>query len=189
MGAPSLILISPSIGPTHKSEAELFGAMTWLWMHSPTHRRCPLYELERLLLPALKTGQFMLALENNEKQQPAGLMTWANFSAQAEQQYLQSLDRTLQPSDWQSGDRPWILDWVVPFGRTHAMRAAQKLLPSACFRGLYHKGDQTGLKVLYVRGAHITPEQEVQFWASRPLPDGFKDPIAQQPNKSAGHPL
>lgn len=166
----ALLLISPCITPTDKSEAELFGAMTWLWMHSPTHRLCPLHELERLLLPALKTGQFVLALENSPLQQPAGLMTWANFSTPAEQKYLQSLDRTLQPDDWQSGDRPWILDWVVPFGRTQAMtRAAQKLLNQSCFRSLYHKGNQTGLKVLYFRGNGVSKAQESDFWACRPL--------------------
>lgn len=171
MDTSILTLISPSIAPTGKSEAELFGAMTWLWLHSPTHRLCPLHELERLLLPALKTGQFVLALENSPLQQPAGLMTWANFSAQTEQTYLQSLDRTLQLDDWQSGDRPWILDWVVPFGRTQAMtRAVQKLLNQSCFRSLYHKGDQTGLKVLHFKGADITSEEAAGFWASRPLP-------------------
>lgn len=170
MDTSNLILISPSVTPTHKSEAELFGAMAWLWMHSPTHCRCPLYELERLLLPAVKTGQFVLALQNNTLQQPAGLMTWANLNAEAEQRYLQSLDKTLQASDWQSGDRPWILDWVLPFGHTKVTaNAMQKLLHRACFRGLYHKGDRTGLRVLHFRGHAVSKAQEAHFWASKPL--------------------
>lgn len=168
MDTSSLTLIAPAVAPTGKSEAELFGAMVWLWMHSPTHSRCPLLDLERLLLPAIKTGQFVLALQNDELQQPAGLLTWACFTAEAEQRYLQSLDRLLQPSDWQQGDRPWILDWVAPFGHTRAMaRAAQKLLHRSCFRSLHHKGDRTGLKVLHFRGADISPEQEAHFWKCR----------------------
>jgi cytolysin-activating lysine-acyltransferase len=165
-----LHLICPQVRRTEKSEAELFGAMVWLWMHSETHRQCPLHELERLLLPALKTGQFVLALQNNELQQPAGLMTWANFDAAAERRYLQSLDRTMQPTDWQCGDRPWILDWVVPFGHVQAMtRATQRLLPQALWRGLYHKGDATGLKVMYFKGTKVLKAQETHFWASRTL--------------------
>lgn len=175
MASSSLILISPSTSPTDKSEAELFGAMVWLWMNSPTHRQCPIRELDRLLLPALKTGQFVLALQNNEQQQPLGLFTWANFNAEAEQRYLKSLDRTLQPIDWQSGDRPWILDWIVPFGHTKIMvSAVRQFYPSSRFRGLYHKGDQTGLKVLYFRGNAISKAQEADFWAERPLPNHHK---------------
>ena len=171
MDRPSLKLISPFVAPTPKSEAELFGAMVWLWMHSPTHRRCPLSELERLLMPALKTGQFVLALQNDELQQPTGLVTWARFNAETEQRYLHSLDKTLQPSDWQSGDRPWILDGVVPFGHTRAMAsAALRLYATSTFRSLYHKGDQTGLKVIYFKGKAVSKAQEIDYWAKRPLP-------------------
>lgn len=171
MNIAELRLICPSITPTDKSEAELFGAMVWLWMHSRVHRPCPVYELERLLMPALKTGQFVLALQNDALQQPVGLMTWANFDAEAEQRYLQALDRTLQPSDWQSGDRPWILDWVVPFGHVHAMtRATQRRMPNSCFRTLYHKGDATGIKVMHFKGSQVSKAQETDFWVSRPFP-------------------
>lgn len=171
MSQSSLSLISPCVAPTGKSEAELFGAMAWLWMQSSTHRHCPLHELERLILPALKTGQFVLALDKSPRQQPAGLVTWANFNAQAEERYLQTLDRTLQLGDWQSGDRPWILDWVAPFGHSQAMtRDAQRLFNQSVYRALHHKGDQRGLKVLHFRGANITAKQAAEFWAARPLP-------------------
>lgn len=167
----ALQLICPQTTSTNKSEAELFGAMVWLWMHSNTHARCPLNDLHRLLLPALKTGQYVLALQNDAIQQPVGLMTWAFLSATAEQRYLQSLDKTLQTDDWQHGDRPWILDWVVPFGHTRSMtKAVQELLKQHCFRGLYHRGDETGLRILQFRGAGISKEQENNFWASKPLP-------------------
>jgi len=166
----ALLLISPCITPTDKSDAELFGAMTWLWMHSKTHRECPLHELQRLLMPALQTGQYVLAVQNDDLQRPVGLVTWACFTAQVEQRYLQSLDRTLQPGDWQGGDRPWILDWVVPFGNMPSMaRAVRQLYATSSFRGLYHKGDQTGLKVLYFRGKAVSKTQEADFWAKRPL--------------------
>ncbi len=171
MDTSDLIFIAPGIRPTAKSEAEIFGAMVWLWMHSPTHQPCPIRELERLLLPALKTGQFVMALQNTDQQQPAGLMTWARFSQDVEGRYLQTLDRTLQPGDWLSGDRPWILDWVVPFGQvTTVASAVRRLHACRSFRGLYHRGDQTGLKVLYFRGRAISKAQEADFWASRPLP-------------------
>lgn len=170
----SLTLISPCVAPTGKSEAELFGAMTWLWMQSSTHRHCPLHELERLLMPALKTGQFVLALDKSRLEQPVGLLTWANFSAKAEQQYLHTLDRKLQSGDWQSGDRPWILDWVAPFGHSQAIaRATQRLLNQSVCRTLHHKGDQRGLKVLHLRGLDITEKQAAEYWAARPLPLSF----------------
>lgn len=171
MDTSDLLLIAPDIRSTAKSEAELFGAMVWLWMHSPAHRPCPLRELERLLIPALKTGQFVLALENTDLQQPAGLVTWACFSKDVEQRYLQSLDKSLELRDWQSGDRPWVLDWVAPFGHVGSMaRAVRRLHAHRSFRGLYHRGDQTGLKVLYFRGCEMSKTQEADFWSQRPLP-------------------
>lgn len=170
MSTKPLTLICPLAQPTSKSEAELFGAMVWLWMHSSTHRNCPLHELHRVLLPALQTGQFALALNGGADQRPVGVMTWAMFTADMEQRYLRTLDRSLQPQDWQQGDRPWILDWVAPFGRTHQMTSmVRKALPTACWRGLYHRGDETGLRVLHFRGAGLSKAQAAEFWAARPL--------------------
>lgn len=170
----SLIVICPKMAPSQKSEAELFGAMVWLWMHSPTHRRCPLEHLQRLLMPAIKTGQFVLVLRNDEHQQPVGVMTWANLTDEAERRYLQSLDRTLQPRDWEEGDRPWVLDIVVPFGGTLQMVSAiRRLLPMSSFRRLHHRGDEIGLRVRYFRGLGVTAEEQARYWASRPLPKNF----------------
>lgn len=171
MNGSRLHLICPNAAPTDKSEAELFGAMVWLWMHSSTHRLCPLHELQRMLLPALKTGQFVLALQDDPQQQPVGLMTWAFLTPEAEHRYLQTLDRTLQPEDWRQGNRPWILDWVVPFGHTRAViTAVRHLLPQAHWRGLYHRGDETGLRVMQFKGAAVSKAQQAEFWANRPLP-------------------
>lgn len=171
----ALQLICPQAAPTNKSEAELFGAMVWLWMNSKTHANCPLHELNRVLLPALKTGQFVLAIQGDSVQQPVGLMTWARFTAQAELRYLQSLDETLRPDDWQEGDRPWVLDWVVPFGHTRTLKnGVQHLLQQHCFRGLYHRGDETGLRVHYFRSKDVTKSQEADFWASKPLPQNTR---------------
>jgi len=170
----SLIVICPRIAPSHKSEAELFGAMVWLWMHSPTHCRCPLEELQRLIMPAIKTGQFALVLQNDERQQPVGLMTWANFTAEAELRYLQSLDRTLRPGDWSEGDRPWVLDLVAPFGDgLPVVSAVRRALSRSSFRTLYHRGDATGLKVMHLKGVGVTKAEQAHFWASRPLPQNF----------------
>lgn len=170
MSTKPLTLICPQAQPTDKSEAELFGAMVWLWMHSSTHRNCPLHELHRVLLPALQTGQFALALNGGADQRPVGVMTWAMFTADMEQRYLRTLDRSLQPQDWQQGDRPWILDWVAPFGRTHEMKAAiRRALPRACWRSLHHRGDEIGLRVLHSHGVGTTRQQAAEFWAARPL--------------------
>lgn len=175
MATSPLILISPKIAPTTKNEAELFGAMVWLWMQSSTHRKCPLQELNRLLMPALKTGQFILALKNDQTQQPVGLLTWACLTPEAEQRYLQTLDETIQPIDWQQGDRPWVLDFVVPFGHIREMTTAiRQELPTVSFRFLYHRGDQAGLKVKYFKGNGVSKADEAQFWAARPLPAGVK---------------
>lgn len=113
----------------------------------------------------------MLALQNDQFQQPVGLMTWANFTSEAEQRYLQSLDRTLQPRDWEEGDRPWVLDFVAPFGHAAAtVSAVRRVLPMSSFRRLHQRGDELGLRVRYFRGLAVSQAEQAQYWASRPLP-------------------
>ena len=166
----ALQLISPRVAPVLKSQAEVFGAMTWLWMNSPTHQACPLGDLHRLLLPALSSGQYVLALSADQQQRPLGLLTWAMFTHETERKYLATLDRYIKPEDWTQGDRPWTLDWVTPFGQAKQfMSEIRRSLRDFMVRGLYHRGDEVGLKVLHFRSRDVSLSQQNAFWSTRPL--------------------
>ncbi len=49
----------------------------------------------------------------------AGVLTWAVMSEEVEARWL--LGSPLEPSDWNSGDRLWFIQFVAPYGGVHRM--------------------------------------------------------------------
>ena len=163
-------ITAPALGAPGHSEAEVLGSVTWLWMHTPRHRDLPLHALNKLVLPALKAQQFILAsAPNGTAVRPVAYLAWANFSADAESRYLQGA-AALRPEDWNSGDRTWITDWFTPFGHsTEFRKTIETLLPNSCFRALYHRGNERGLRVMTFRGQNVTPLHAKTWWQARPM--------------------
>ena len=60
--------------------------------------------------PPIALNQYRLFRFDNV---PRGLITWARLSAEAERRYVAG--ELLQPRDWQSGDRLWLLDMIAPY--------------------------------------------------------------------------
>lgn len=144
------------------NEAEVFGAAVWLWMQSASHRDAPLHTLKALLLPAIKTRQFVLVEEAGK---PVFYLSWANMSVEAERRYMSSPPVCMPEADWNSGDRMWILDWVAPFGHTKTMKRllSQHLFANLSMRSLYHRGSGKGLRVMTFHGMAVMP-QEKALW-------------------------
>lgn len=150
------------------NEAEIVGSAVWLWMHSHRHRDKSIKELPMLLLPFIKHQQFMLVSENNK---PIFYLSWANFSAEAESSYIKNLPCTDPIEDWNSGDRVWVIDWIAPFGHTKEMMSLVKryLLSNCCVRYLYHRGNESGLRIKTFQGVGVM-KQEAQHWfATHPV--------------------
>lgn len=165
------LITAPALNRPPHNEAEALGTAVWLWMQSPDHRALPLEALQKLLLPAIQAGQYLLVHTRTAAgKQPVAYMSWANLDARAESRYLAHPLRGLQRPDWQSGDRMWVTDWVTPFGHALALRAVVlKLLPQVCFRYLHHRGNERGLRVKTYRGRAIHPDQARQWWLARPM--------------------
>lgn len=161
-------VIAPRLLGENLNEAEALGSAVWLWMHSRPHRSAPLRLLSTLLLPAIKSGQFVIASESGK---PVFYMSWAALDAGAERRYVQNPPECMAPEDWASGDRLWILDWVAPFGHTAAMRrlVATRLFPGACVRALNHRGEKTGLRAMAFRGAAVTAAEARHWFTHHPL--------------------
>lgn len=174
METASLKIIAPALGFSGHSEAEVIGAVTWLWMHSKRHRELPLMALSQALVPPVKTQQFILVNGSRENGRvvPVAYIAWANLSEDAESRYLHAgATAFLRPEDWSSGDRSWITDWVCPFGHTARLRSiAQALLADSSFRYFYHRGDERGRQVRVMRGDRMTQLDARAWWEKRPLP-------------------
>lgn len=171
MQLKNLIITAPSVTTTDRSEAEIFGSVVWLWMNSKSQSDMPLSALAIWLLPALKSKQFVLAYEADGQQtKPVAYMAWAQLSAEAESRYVDNPALGLSPEDWRSGDRAWITDYFAPYG--HARQFADAIaatLPDSCFRSLYHRGADRGMRVLHFRGDRVSLAQAKHWWNDRPI--------------------
>lgn len=138
-----LDLLVPSREPERGyDEASVLGMIVWLWMRSPIHQRTPLFALQNLVLPALKHRQFILGFKDG---QPVIFCSWAHFSEEAEERYLDS-PKDIRDEDWKSGDRIWMIDWVAPFGHTReiGLFLGTHLWPDDVWHGLRHKPGLAG---------------------------------------------
>lgn len=164
----NLDIIAPAKTGKKFNEAEVLGSAVWLWMQSSTHKDIPLSDLPVILLPAIKHGQFILALE---KGKPVFFLSWAEMGEAAEACYLDAPPELMPLEDWKSGDRVWFLDWIAPFGHTRKMtRFLQKILfINQCVRSLYHRGDQKGLRVQTFHGRLVSPQQAKQWFSDHPI--------------------
>lgn len=163
-----LSVISPQFDAHTMSEAEVLGAAVWLWMHSNTHQGAPLTALNTLLLPAIKTGQYLLAFEQG---QPVAYVAWAQLDEPRETAYLQDARRLTDNSDWSCGDRGWFTDYITPFGHTRQIRhiLTHLLFPTGLFRSLYHKGDDKGLRVMTFHGTAVHPLEAKHWFRQHPV--------------------
>ncbi len=165
-------LQAPMLLGGEMSEAEVFGASVWLWMHSPQHRDLPLHCLPTVLLPVIKHQQYMLV---SHQRRPLFFISWMWLNEAAEHRYLTEPAIMVQVSDWASGERLWIRDWIAPFGDSLAMSrlVSNTLFPDCCFRSLYHKGAQQGLRVMNFKGSQLSSDQARAWREAHPLSAPF----------------
>jgi cytolysin-activating lysine-acyltransferase len=163
-----LSVISPQFEAHTMSEAEVLGAAVWLWMHSATHQGAPLTALNTLLLPAIKTGQYLLAFEQG---QPVAYVAWAQLDEPRETAYLVHASRLTDNSDWCSGERGWFTDYIASFGHARQIRRilTHRLFPTGLFRSLYHKGDDKGLRVMTFHGTAVHPLEARHWFEQHPV--------------------
>lgn len=101
-----------------RRNSDALGEILWLFAHSRMHRNLRLHDLERYVFPALKHGRYRLYKRNG---MPIGYVAMARLSQEVEDLWLKG-GYFLQPDDWISGERRWIMQFVVPFGDVLAVR-------------------------------------------------------------------
>lgn len=144
------------------SEAEVFGAAVWLWMHSPMHRDAPLSLLPTVLLPVIKHEQYVLISQGGT---PVCFLSWMWLNVKSEARYLTEPSVMIRDEDWCSGDRMWFRDFIAPFGHAPEMfrLLRHEIMPEFCARSLWHRGETIRPCIKTFRGSHITRE-EFRAW-------------------------
>lgn len=92
-------------------ERRILANVATLMMLSPAHRFFFFGDLEWLVLPAIRTKQYRLILQEGEA---VAFASWACISPEVEEQFISA--RRLSPMDWQSGPITWLVDLVAPYG-------------------------------------------------------------------------
>lgn len=140
-----------AVNTSGPSNLEILGEMCWLYSQSNTHRNWPMFSLQQWLLPAILTQQTRIYRKAGK---PYAFVSWAWLSKEVEEKYVLNTS-SLQPKDWKSGDRGWILDWVAPFGGTReiAHDIKHNVFPYDVGRFLRTKDGNDTLRIVYIHGA------------------------------------
>ncbi len=123
-----------------------FGEIVGLLMRTPQCKGMPLESLQELVVPAIRTGQFLVAesrVNNSGVITPVAAVLWASVSEKVDRRL--SDDRgepvKLAPEDWKSGDIPWL---ILATGDKQVIKATQKRIEENVFNGRTLKTRFTG---------------------------------------------
>jgi cytolysin-activating lysine-acyltransferase len=133
-----------------KLNSAILGEVTWLMTQSDLHKGWPISSVIQWVVPALLYNQYRL-YRNGDK--PVGYVSWGRFSAEVETGYVRD-PSSLQPKDWQSGERLWILDWIAPQQGTYEIAKDLKnnVFPDQVARALRWKRKSDTMNIFYLHG-------------------------------------
>lgn len=94
---------------------QLIGEVTSLMMLSKVHRKMQIRDISDIVLPFVNIDQFRIY--HNGQGQPVGFITWAYFSEEVEQEYLNG-KAVLSEKELKSGDIIYMTDFIAPYGHT-----------------------------------------------------------------------
>lgn len=134
------------------SNMQLLGEVMWLMAHSPIHRSWPIESLMQWVTPALLHRQCRVYRRQGK---PIAYVSWAYLSKEVEEAYVLN-PSGLQPKDWKSGDRIWLLDVLAPFGGSRAIARDLKngIFKDSVGRALRVKPGQDEMRIVYLHGAN-----------------------------------
>lgn len=92
--------------------SNILGQVAWLMVHSPVHKHMFMTDLEWLALPPIQLNQFRIFRKEGK---PVAFASWALLSKEVEQEMYDGR-RKLKPHEWRTGDQPWLIDIIAPFG-------------------------------------------------------------------------
>ncbi len=130
----------------------MLGEIVWLMAHSSLHRGWPVDSILQWVIPALIHKQCRLYHRGGR---PVAYVAWASLAKEVEEAYVLN-PRSLQPKDWVSGDRRWVIDLIAPFGDSAAVIRDLKegLFRDEVGRALRVKPGSDEMRIIYLHGAN-----------------------------------
>ena len=90
----------------------LMGRAITLMLDSSIYLPDTLYAIKKNLIGPIFKNQALIGIRDGKV---VGYLSWAFLSADAESRYIAD-SNCLELTDWNSGDRVWLIDVVAPFG-------------------------------------------------------------------------
>ncbi|UOA26413.1 toxin-activating lysine-acyltransferase [Pseudosulfitobacter sp. DSM 107133] len=103
------VVMPESEAPT-EARLRAYGDFLFLAFRSDWHQRMTMANLRSAFEAPIALDQYRIFRFDGV---PRGLITWARMSAEAERKYVAG--ELLDPEDWQSGDRLWLIDMIAPY--------------------------------------------------------------------------
>jgi cytolysin-activating lysine-acyltransferase len=117
----------------------LLGPICFLAINSPHHRYMFLADFEWRILPPIIIDQAKVYMVENS---PIAYASWAFLSSEAAERY-KKLGK-LAPGDWKSGNEPWLIDVIAPFGSVEEVLKDLKINTSLAGKPIKMLGPQPG---------------------------------------------
>ncbi len=110
--------------PEHPSAAQLqaYGDFAFLYLRSDHHRNVSLSQARLALQPAIDLMQYHVFRFEGV---PRFGLTWAFLNEDTERKIVTG--EQLQPADWRSGDRMWVIEIIAPYGQGTAAEVVRWL--------------------------------------------------------------
>ncbi|MEK7345846.1 MAG: toxin-activating lysine-acyltransferase [Pseudomonadota bacterium] len=143
---------SPDQTQGEVTNMSMLGEIVWLMAHSKLHQEWPIASIFQWVMPALMHKQCRLYRRNGR---PVAYVAWARMSKEVEEAYVLN-PKSLQPRDWTSGDKGWLVDWIAPFGDSAAVMQdlREGIFKDEVGRALRVKPDSDEMQIIYVHGAN-----------------------------------
>ena len=144
-----------------QDQLRIYGDFTFLAFRSPHHRTMSVANLHEAFQTPILLGQYRIFRFEDI---PRGLFTWAWFSADAEQKYVSG--QSLDPQDWRSGDRLWIIDLIAPYRGLTASMVRWIMVPgNFSERRFFFRRVKNGHDTRRIVGIDFaTPENKARVW-------------------------
>ena len=94
------------------------GQVVSVLLRSPMYRHLTIGDLEWLVIPAIRAGQFSILEAQSAVDRPLGVALWATVSPVVDRRLTAQkaaglVPFRLAPSDWRSGDILWLMDLIA----------------------------------------------------------------------------
>lgn len=130
--------------PEFPSDAAIsaYGALSFLYMHSPRHADWSVRALRFLIQPPIDLKQVRIFTYDGV---PRAACLWAHLNDDAEQQLMAG--QRLRPVQWRSGRKLWLMEVIAPYEQgtgARAVRAFMDHIPEGTNAFRYARVDAQG---------------------------------------------